>query len=147
MDFDLSNVKGMSRYHYVHDMHVANPTTLDVLYWVLLENHRNVSLRITEDLFNELLATAKLRKQSVLYVWNSINELPAARQYVKYTPEWPTMAEIDTMDKEISKYPGQESWVSRDRRHKAEKNVVHDDDIPESEQVYDQVETEVSAGS
>lgn len=138
VDFDLCHVKGISRYHYVHDMHVANPTTLDVLYWVLLKDHRHVSLRITEDLFEELRTAAKLKKQFVIYVWNSINELPAARQYVKHTPEWPTQSEIDTMDKEISKYPGQESWVSRDQRHKAEKNVVHDN-VPEPEQVEEQV--------
>lgn len=142
----FNTVTHAQRQVYVDDINLENPTVLGAVYRVQ-GDFVNVLVRITEDMFNEVLVHPELSKVKVTYSWVSDHCSPR-RNYIVKHDERPTKEELASRNKHMDEVEW--SFLPAHKKEELKSKDAKYQDMPKDEIVpppADLMETEIESGS
>lgn len=99
----VADVKATSQCVYVDDIHHANPTPLQTIYWLILKNNTHVVVRADKDVYDEVVKLTGADGKTVQHLYSVVDcsvipTLSYGSWKLHEIKGFPTMAQIKLQD-------------------------------------------------
>lgn len=102
----VSDITATSQSVYVDDIHHANPTPLQTIYWLILKNNPHVVVRVEKSVYENVVSTVKnINHLYTVVDCSVVPTLSYGSWKLNEINEFPTSAQIKEQDSRFKKNP------------------------------------------